>query len=175
MANLTFVGRVEANQGQDFSPIPAGDYIAQIIDSNMKATSSNNGQYLELTHEILDGPCAGRKVWARLNLDNPNTQTVQIAMQQLAQITYAVGLSVAPSDSVQLHNRPMAIRVEHYQAGTSDKRGRVREKDSNDIKAWKRIEQAAQGQQVPSALPTQAAQQAAPAQSAVPPWKRNAA
>ena len=37
----------------------------------MKATKAGTGQYLQLGFQILDGPHKGRKLWARLNLDNP--------------------------------------------------------------------------------------------------------
>jgi len=177
MANLSFLGTVEANAGVDYSPIPSGEYLAQIVDSDMKATSNNSGQYLELTHKIIDGPYAGRLVWARLNLDNPNATTVQIATQHLSQIVYAVGFSVAPTDSSQLHNRPMLIRVEFLPAGSADKKGRVRDRDSNEIRGWKRIDAAQPASPAPSAASMAAAApaQAQPAAAAAPPWKRSAA
>ena len=43
------------------------------------SSQAGTGSYLNLTFEILDGNYKGRKVWSRLNLDNPNQQAVQIA------------------------------------------------------------------------------------------------
>lgn len=179
MANLGFFNAAEVPPQQDYSPIPAGEYPAQIIDSNMKATASNNGQYLELTHQIIDGPYKGRNVWARLNLDNPNAQTVQIAQQQLSSICHAIGV-LKPGDSTALHNKPMVIRVEFIAAGSVDKRGRTRDRDTNEIKAWKKLEgnapaaPSAPAHAATSTSPPTALQAAAPA-AASPPWQRSAA
>lgn len=178
MANLGFFNAADVPPQQDFAPIPSGEYPATITDSEMKATKGNNGQYLELVHTIADGPFKGRLVWARLNLDNPSAQTVQIAQQQLSSICHAVGL-LQVTDSAQLHNRPLVIRVEFIAAGTVDKRGRTQERDTNEIKAWKKLEGAAQpsGQPAAPAPSTVAhvAGNAPPAANGAPPWARPAA
>lgn len=136
MTDLTqvFGGGFDArtvNPDSEFSPIPAGDYLAMIIDSGMKPTKENNGQYLELTHEVIDGPMKGRKVWARLNLINQNQQAVDIAKRHFSQICHAAGV-LNVTDSQQLHNRPVLIRVAFVAAD-----GQRRKNDSNEIKEWK--------------------------------------
>jgi hypothetical protein len=103
----------DANQVEptiDFDPIPAGKYLAIITESEMKANKAGTGHFLLLTFQITDGPFKGRNQWARLNLDNPNAQAVQIARAELSAICRAVGV-LAPNDSVELHNLPMIIRV----------------------------------------------------------------
>jgi hypothetical protein len=159
----------------DMSPIPAGEYSAMIIDSAMKDTKNRDGQYLELTHDVIDGPFKGRKVWARLNLFNKNTQTVEIAKRQLSAICHAAGIPNAQA-SEQLHNRPMLIRVEFKAANPADPKS----KDGNDIKAWKQLTgpvtvpgaAAAPVTYPPAGLP---APTHAPAAAATPPWARPAA
>jgi len=75
MSTLNFdANTVEPSTG--FDPIPAGKYPAVIIESEMKTTKSGTGRYLELTFEVIDGEYHGRKVWARLNLENPNSTAV---------------------------------------------------------------------------------------------------
>lgn len=93
-----------------FEPIPAGKYVAVIIASQQKDTRSGSGQYLELTLQIVEGEYAGRQLWARLNLNNPNAQTVKIARAELSAICRAVGV-VTPQDSSDLHNLPLVITV----------------------------------------------------------------
>jgi len=180
MANLGLFNAADVPPQEDFGPVPAGEYPAQIIDSEMRATASNAGQYLSLTHQIIDGPFKGRLVWARLNLDNPNAQTVEIANRQLSAICHAVGI-LKVTDSLQLHNRPLMIRVEFVPAGT-DRRGRTRDRDSNEIKGWKKLEgeaPAAASASAQAAMPGVPApaipRTAAPAAASAPPWKRNAA
>lgn len=109
MATLNFnANEVEPSKGID--PIPAGKYNAVIIESEMKSTKNGNGQYLELMFEVIDGEYKGRKVWSRLNLDNPNAQAVQIARSDLSAICRAVNV-IQPRDSVELHNLPLVITV----------------------------------------------------------------
>ena len=99
MANLNGFNAATVEPSQDFEPIPAGKYLAVITESEMKPTKNANGQYLQLTFQILDGPYKGRYVWARLNLQNPNPTTVQIARQELSSICRAAGV-LQPGDSV---------------------------------------------------------------------------
>ena len=84
--------------------------MAAIVESEMKPTKSGNGNYLELVFAILDGQYKGRKVWARLNLYNPNPQAVQIARAELSAICHATGV-MKLSDSIELHNLPLCIKV----------------------------------------------------------------
>ncbi len=110
MANLNGFNANEVEPPQDFEPIPAGKYLAVIIESEMKPTKNGNGQYLQLTLQILEGPYKGRYVWARLDLHNANPTMVQIARQELSAICRAVGV-MQPTDSVELHNIPLVITV----------------------------------------------------------------
>jgi hypothetical protein len=152
MANLN---GFDANQVEptSFDPLPAGRYLACITESEMKATKNNAGQFLNLTFQVLDGEYKGRKLWARLNLKNPNAQAEQISRGQLSAICRAVGV-MAPKDSVELHNLPLVISV------------KVKKRDDtgdlqNDISGFSKKDAAA----VASAAPV-------PAASSTPPWKR---
>jgi hypothetical protein len=109
MASLNFNAN-EVEPTNDFEPIPAGKYLAMITESEMKPTKNGSGRYLQLTFQILDGPCKNRFVWARLNLDNPNSTAVKIAHGELSALCRAVGV-MAPKDSVELHNLPLVITV----------------------------------------------------------------
>jgi len=134
----------------EFDPIPAGKYLAVIIDSEVKPTKTGNGSYLQLTFEILDVQHKGRHLWARLNLDNPNQTAVKIARAELSAICRAVGV-MTPNDSVELHNLPLLITVRcKKRPDTGD--------ITNEIKGYAKKE-AAGGQ------PQQAA-------GTAPPWRR---
>lgn len=163
MANLGFAFDPNAVPESEFAAIPAGEYPAVIVDSDMKPTKSGTGKYLELVHQVIDGPYKGKKVWSRLNLINSNAQAVQIAQQNLAEIQRAIGLVQTISDSQLLHNRPCVIRVEFVPSDIA----KGRKSDSNEIKAWKSIGGAAPM----NAAPPMAAANAAPA-AAAPPWGR---
>jgi len=110
MANLGNFNANNVDPATDFEPIPAGKYLAVITDSEMKPTKSGNGNYLELTFQVIDGPFKGRMLWSRLNLDNPSAQAVQIAQGELSAVCRAVGV-MQPKDSIELHNVPLLVTV----------------------------------------------------------------
>jgi len=94
----------------EFEPVPAGKYLAVIVESEMRATKSGDGHYLELKFQLLEGPYKNRMLWSRLNLDNPNPQAVQIAQAELSAICRATSV-LQPKDSIELHNLPLLITV----------------------------------------------------------------
>lgn len=136
MANLNGFDATAVKPAEDRGAFPPGEYTALIIDSSMKDTKNKDGQYLELTVQITGGEFSGRKVWARLNLVNKNDKAREIAERELSAICHAVGV-LKPSDSAQLHNKPLTIRVDIEPAGGE------RKNDQNVIKAWKPIDGSA--------------------------------
>ena len=109
MAILNFNAN-EVEPSRELDPIPAGKYVAVITDSEMKDTRAGTGRYLQLEFEITDGEFAGRKVWARLNIENRNPEAVRMARADLSAICRAVNV-LTPSDSADLHNLPLVIKV----------------------------------------------------------------
>lgn len=100
-----------------FEPLPKGSYPVVITGSEMKPTKKGDGEYLELTLEVIDGAHKGRLIWDRLNLHNPNPKAVEIATKSLAQICQAVGVH-QPKESAELHHKPLVVRVDiEHQAG----------------------------------------------------------
>lgn len=94
----------------DFEALPAGKYLAAIVESEMKPTKAGDGNYLELKFQVLDGEYKGRNLWSRLNLTNPSGVAVKIARSELAAICQAVGV-LTPNDSTELHDLPMEVKV----------------------------------------------------------------
>lgn len=110
MANLQGFDANTVDPSVALEVIPAGKYLAMITDSEMKSTKNNEGSYLKLVFQILEGPHKDCVVLARLNLQNKNATAVKIAMSELSSICRAVGVMV-PKDSCELHNLPMTITV----------------------------------------------------------------
>jgi hypothetical protein len=149
MANLNGFNANNVEPNTDFDPIPAGKYVAVVTGSEMKATKAGNGSFLELTFQVLEGEFKGRLLWARLNLDNPNTLAVKIARGELSALCRAVGI-MEPKDSCEMHNLPLVITVKQKTDGD----GEVR----NEIKGYAKRE-VANGKPAQAANPT-------------PPWRR---
>ena len=163
MANLAGMIDYNASPESQFAALPSGDYPAVITDSAVKTTKAGNGQYLELTYQVIDGPMRGRQVWARINIQNPNATAVQIGQQNLAQLRHATGV-LKLEDSQQLHNIPHIIRVEY-------KPPRDQYGESNDVKEYKAM--AGAGSSTPQHPQRTDQAPAAPAAGGLP-WQRNA-
>ncbi|ANO57479.1 multimodular transpeptidase-transglycosylase [Vibrio phage vB_VhaS-tm] len=110
MAGLNFNATNVAPQ-QAFENLAPGWYTVKMVESEMKPTSAGTGSYLECTFEVLaPQQFAGRKLWDRLNLNNPNEKAVEIAYQTLSAMCHATGV-MQVQDSQQLHNLPMDAKV----------------------------------------------------------------
>lgn len=109
MATLNF-NAADVDTKSDFEPVPAGVYEMMIVDSEMKTTKRGDGQYLEIVIQILDEEYAGRRIWERLNLVNPNEKAVAIAHRQLAELCEAIGV-MSIEDSVELHDIPFRAKI----------------------------------------------------------------
>lgn len=168
MASLAGFDASQVPEQADFSAMPAGQYVLIATASEMKPTTSGTGQYLNVTFEVLDGQYKSRKVWARMNLVNPNAMAVQIAQQELGALCRAVGV-IKPNDSAELHNKPFLATLD---IELDDKK-----RERNIIKKYEPINGAAMAAPAPAAQSAfqaaPAAQAAAaPAAAAVPPWKK---
>jgi hypothetical protein len=152
MANLNGFDASQVEPSASFDPIPAGKYLAAITESEMKATKTGAGSYLQMTFTVLDGEYKNRMLWARLNLNNPNATAVKIARSELSALCRAIGV-LQPRDSVELHNIPLLITVKLKKREDT---GEL----TNEIKGFEpKASAAGQPQQAPVASNT-------------PPWKR---
>lgn len=95
---------------RNFDPIPAGDYLMQVIDSDVVPTKSGSGDQLVLTLEVVEGPHTNRRVWDRLNIRNQNADAQRIAQRSLADLCLAIGIS-SLRNTEDLHFHPFIGRV----------------------------------------------------------------
>lgn len=134
---------------QSFSVLPAGKYIAQVVDSDVKTNKSNTGQYLSLQFEILDGEFKGRRVFSNITVNHQNITAQEIGQSQLSSLCRAVGV-MQLTETSQLHGRPLKIDVKIRQDAQYG--------DQNDVKGF----EAASVTATPSAQPS----------ANTPPWQR---
>lgn len=92
-------------------PLPKGTYAVIVLDSGIKSTKAGDGQYIELTLQVIEGPYAGRRHWERLNVSNPSKQAEDIAKGRLQSICQAVAVSNL-TDTTQLHDKPFSITLD---------------------------------------------------------------
>jgi len=153
MANLDGFDASTVEPTGDFAPIPNGEYLAMMIDSEFKKTKNGNGEYLQCCFEIVDGEHKARRLWDRLNLKNQNETSVKIAQSTLSAICHAVGI-MKPQDSAELHGKPLKIKVVAEER--DDKPGVFK----NEIKGYESVNGKAVPPSQPAVVPGK------------PPWKR---
>lgn len=122
----------------DYSSLPAGDYVVAIVDSEKKETKDGRGSYLQLTLEVLEGEYKGRELIDRLNLSNPNPIAVDIAKRTLSSICRAVG-KMRIDNTSELHGVPIIAKVSVRPP--SNGYGA-----SNDIKSYMAVDRGVQQQ-----------------------------
>ena len=160
MASLQGFDASQVPEQQEFTALPAGQYVVIGTASEIKPTKSGTGEYLQITWEVLDGPMKGRKLWSRLNLKNLSQTAVDIAQRELGAICRAVGV-IKPNDSAELHNKPLLITVD---VEVDD-----RKRENNTIKKYEAVNGSTQAAPQASFVQPAAAPAAA---SAPPPWQR---
>lgn len=110
MAQFQFdTGSVEKRDNQ-YELMPVGWYTAQVTESEIVPLKSGNGQAIKLTFTVLSDNYRGRKVWVRLNVRHTNADAERISQQQLRELCESIGL-VRMTDTIELHNKPVQIKV----------------------------------------------------------------
>ena len=169
MAQFNFDASQVAPQ-QSSGPLPAGVYLAHIVESDVQPLKSGNGEGLKLTFEVIDGQHKGRKVYENLNIRHTSEDTQRIAQSQLSALCHAVNV-IKLMDTAALHFKPVRINVTVREAVGQYKA-------SNNIKGY---EAAGGGISAPATAPTPAPVAVAPAwptaeqeaaKSKAPAWAR---
>lgn len=164
MAQLNFNAANVAPQ-EPISPVPAGVYLAHIVESDIKPLKSGQGRALALTFQVLQGPCTNRRIFANLNVEHRGSaEAERIAQSQLSALCHAVGV-INLQDTTQLHMRPVMIRVKVRK----DDSGQYQ--DRNEVTGY----EAAQGAAAPATTPRTAAFPSPAAAQPAAPWARRPA
>lgn len=159
MAQFNFDASTVAPQASP-GPVPAGTYLAQIIESDVAPLKSGKGTGLKLTFEIIDGQYKGRRIWENLNIQHENDETQRIAQSQLSALCHAVN-EIKVKDTAVLHHKPVHVRVVMREA-----QGQYQA--SNNIKGY----ESAGGVRQAPAFVAQAEEAQAASKPAAPQWAK---
>ena len=146
----------------DFEPLPKGTYSAQIVKSEIKNTNAGTGKYIKLEIAVISGECKDRKIFANLNIENPNPQAVEIAQKELATLCRAVNV-INLRDTNQLHGIPFMISVRII----ADNRGGDHP-PKNDITGYSAYSEKMAGPPAPATKTATTTSKTS--QSSKPPW-----
>ena len=93
----------------DFVVLPPGKYPVRIEKSKVQRTKSGNGHFVYLEMLILDEQFKNRKLFDRINVDNPSQICKEIGMRCMAALRDAVGFVITDTD--QLLNQIVIAHV----------------------------------------------------------------
>jgi hypothetical protein len=110
MADLSGKVNYDVEPDNGFEPLPAGEYLVQVTDSELKETKNGLGEYLQLTLQVIDGNYTNRLIFDRINIVNQNPTAQEIGQRQLAALRHAVGKPSA-KDSAEFHYVPFIVRI----------------------------------------------------------------
>ena len=159
-----------ANTG-DFQPLPPGWYQVSIEQAELKTKKAGNGKYVKLMMTVLGPTGSNRKVFANINIVNPNPTAQQIGRREMGALQMAIGKPRA-TDTAELIGGVLDVKlaVETNSAGGGD----------NVVKAYRACGSGGASAPAPAApantvAPAPAA--AAPAPAATPakpkmPWEK---
>ncbi len=108
---------------RNFEPLPKGLYPCVIAKSDEKQTKAGTGSYFEFEFEVVKGEHKGRKLWARLNINNPSEMAQKIGREQFKALCASAGKPGAKTTEA-LHGKFVACYVSIEQ-GTNGPLNRV--------------------------------------------------
>jgi hypothetical protein len=98
-------------EGSHFDLIPPGEYVAEIIEAEIKQPRSGDGHMLALTWRVSEGDYEGRQVWESLCFQHSNEQTQAIARRKLKDICAALEINEQITDPEVFKFKPVRVRI----------------------------------------------------------------
>jgi len=98
-------------------PIPDGDYVMHVSKTEVNEIKARNGYRLDVEFTIIDGQHSERKLFASMNVVNPNEQAQGIGRGELKRLSEACGVdfNAVLEDTDLLLFQPFAGHVVYTQ------------------------------------------------------------
>jgi len=172
MAKLTFNAK-SANPMEErtFILVPEGEYLLQIVKSEIVPNSKKTAERLNMQAKILQGEYKGSIIFIGLNWGHPNKECQDISDREFKSICDAIGKGNDEiEDTEQLHGIPFIGTIRH-----STPSGEYQENGETKFKYGAKAEikkyELAEGH---SLLDTEDTSESVSKES-VPPWKKKEA
>jgi hypothetical protein len=98
-------------EGNSWELIPAGEYVAQVIEAQIAPPGTGDGYALTLVWKILKGDFEGRQVWQQLCYLHSKEQTQTIARKALKDICDALDIHEAVQSAEIFLFKPACVRI----------------------------------------------------------------
>jgi Protein of unknown function (DUF669) len=111
----------------DLQPLPAGNYLATIVDAKVGPLKSGKGQAVLLQWEVQGGANQGRLIFDRVIVAHESAEAMKFGRRKLKDIADACGVKDSITDLTVLLNKPCSIyvKIEQDDAGEYPPKNRV--------------------------------------------------
>jgi hypothetical protein len=99
----------EGNTG--WENVPAGEYVAQVIEAQVRPPRTNDGYGLNLVWKILEGDCEGRQIWQWITFQHSSQMAQGIGRKMIKDACTAFDISEHLENAEPLLFKPARIRV----------------------------------------------------------------
>jgi hypothetical protein len=115
-------------EGSKFDLLPAGKYVAEIIDAVYGPTKSGRGQAVSLQWNITEGEFKNRRVFQQIMMEHENADARRIGRQRFKDAVTACGIKKDVKDLDVLRYRPcfISVRIRRDKHGEYDDKNEVR-------------------------------------------------
>ena len=110
MASIGDSYNPDAEPSSGYTPLPAGEYALEIVETDYVATSKGNGMVLKCKAQIVGGEYDCRPFYINYNLENDNEDAQNIGQRDFAGLRRATGM-LNVEDSEELHRIPFRVLI----------------------------------------------------------------
>jgi hypothetical protein len=136
MAKLSGFNEAANEDMNDFSPLPAGDYVGQVIESDV-VEPRNGGEMIKLRIKIIAGKYKGRVIFANHLTRHASAQAMEMGWKAWGTLCRAVGLNPKNvNDTEKVHGKPFKVTL------TVSKSKDERYGDSNNVQMYKPVSES---------------------------------
>lgn len=100
----------EAISAEGYTPLPAGDYTLEIVESEYVPTCDGLGMVLRCKAQVVGGPYEGRPYWLNYCLEHQNDERMEAGQRAFAGLRRATGV-LSPNFSTDLHFKPFRVKI----------------------------------------------------------------
>ena len=99
------------HEGNSWDVLPAGEYVAQVVEASIQQPNSGDGYYLSLTWKIIEGAYEGRQVWQRITYQHSSEQAQTFGRKTLKDLCVATEVAEQVDDAEVFLFKPVRIRL----------------------------------------------------------------
>lgn len=110
MASISHSYNPDAQPSSGYQPLPAGDYVMEIVESDYVPNAKGTGMVLKTKAQIVGGDYDQRPFYINYNLENADPEAEEIGQRDFAGLRRATGV-LAPDDTHQLHFKQFGVKI----------------------------------------------------------------